>query len=627
MKTRALRVSAGRAGRIYRALAIGSVAGAALLATATARNPIDADAAIVREAPAIADVASTTGEWPMATGTWQNTRYSALDQIGVANAGRLQVAWTFHTGIMKGQEAAPVVVGDRMYVVTPFPNVLYAFDLAKSTGGTGVVAWKYEPRPVPASQGVACCDVVNRGCAVSGGKVVFNTLDGRTCAVDARTGRELWTTAVGNIQIGETITMAPMIARGKVYVGNSGGEFGVRGWLKALDLGTGKLLWTAFNTGPDSSVKIGPAFHPFYAQDRGVDLGVKSWPPDRWQIGGGNVWGFLSYDPEQNLVIHGTGNPGSWNPELRPGDNKWTCGVFARDADTGAARWYYQFTPHDLFDHDGINENILVDRPWNGTPRKLLFNPGRNGYLYVIDRTNGQVLAAQPFVRITSSKGVDLKSGRLIPNDVKTPGTGKVVRDVAPASPGAKDWQPSAYSPRTGLLYLPHQTLSMDYEGLDVNYIEGTPYVGANVKMYADPVQPGNGHRGAFTAWDPARGRAAWKIEEPFPVWSGALVTAGEVAFYGTMDGWFKAVDARTGRLLWKYKTASGVIGQPTTFLGPDHRQYVAVLAGVGGWPGAIVSTGLDTRDHTAGGGFANAMADLPKVTGPGDLLYVFGVR
>ena len=616
-------MDAGRTGTIYRALARASVASLAALALGVATTPIDADAAIVRGTPAIVDVASTTGEWPMATGTWQNTRYSALDQIGVANAGRLRVAWTFHTGIFKGQEAAPVVAGDRMYVVTPFPNTLDAIDLTR-TRDTAVVAWKYQPPPVPAAQGVACCDVVNRGCAVASGRVVFNTLDGRTCAVEARTGRELWKTTVGDIQIGETITMAPMIARGKVYVGNSGGELGVRGWLKALDLETGKLLWTAFNTGPDSAVKIGPAFHPYYAQDRGKDLGVKSWPPDRWQIGGGNVWGFLAYDPALGLLYHGTGNPGSWNPELRPGDNKWTCGVFARDADTGAARWYYQFTPHDLFDHDGINENILVDRPWKGSARHLLIHAERNGYVYVMDRTTGEVLAAEPYVRITTSKGVDLATGRLIPNDGKRPETGKVVRDVTPASPGAKDWQPCAYSPRTGYLYIPHQTLAMDYEGLEANYIAGTPYVGANVKMYADPVKPGNGHRGAFTAWDPVRGRAAWSLEEPFPVVSGTLVTAGDVAFYGTMDGWFKAVDARTGKLLWKYKTASGVIGQPTTFLGPDHRQYVAVLAGVGGWPGAIVSGGLDARDHTAGGGFANAMTDLPKVTGTGDLLYVF---
>jgi PQQ-dependent dehydrogenase (methanol/ethanol family) len=420
--------------------------------------------------------------------------------------------------------------------------------------------------------------------------------------------------------------MAPLVVHGKVYVGNSGGELGVRGWIKALAAADGRVLWTAYNTGPDSAVKIGPRFQPYYPQDRGTDLGVASWPPDRWQIGGGNVWGFVSYDPEQNLIIHGTGNPRQLEPRPASRRQQVDCGVFARDADTGEARWFYQWSPHDLFDHDGINENILVDRPWRGAPRKLLIHPERNGYVYVLDRVTGQVLAAKPFVRITSSKGVDLTTGRLVPNDVKKPETGKTVRDVAPASPGAKDWQPSAYSPRTGLLYLPHQTLSMDYEGTEANYIAGTPYVGANVKIYADPVDPGDGSRGAFTAWDPMGGKVAWRIKEWFPVWSGTLVTAGDVAFYGTMDGWFKAVDARSGKLLWKHKTESGIIGQPVTYLGPDGKQYVAVLAGVGGWPGAIVSSGLDTRDRTAGGGFVNAMKDLPKVTAAGDLLYVFAL-
>jgi len=599
---------------------------AILLAASTVERVAAATRTAARRDSTTDGVATVGADWPMATGNWQNTRFSSLAQIDASNADRLALAWTFHTGVLKGQEAAPIVAAGRMYVVSPFPNVLYALDLAKA-GTPNVVAWKYEPKPLPAAQGIACCDVVNRGAAVEGGRVFFNTLDGQTCAVDAATGRELWKTRVGDIQIGETVTMAPLVVHGKVYVGNSGGELGVRGWIKALAAADGRVLWTAYNTGPDSAVKIGPRFQPYYPQDRGTDLGVASWPPDRWQIGGGNVWGFVSYDPEQNLIIHGTGNPGSWNPDLRPGDNKWTCGVFARDADTGEACWFYQWSPHDLFDHDGINENILVDRPWRGAPRKLLIHPERNGYVYVLDRVTGQVLAAKPFVRVTSSKGVDLTTGRLVPNDVKKPETGKTVRDVAPASPGAKDWQPSAYSPRTGLLYLPHQTLSMDYEGTEANYIAGTPYVGANVKIYADPVDPGDGSRGAFTAWDPMVGKVAWRIKEWFPVWSGTLVTAGDVAFYGTMDGWFKAVDARSGKLLWKHKTESGIVGQPVTYLGPDGKQYVAVLAGVGGWPGAIVSSGLDTRDRTAGGGFVNAMKDLPKVTTAGDLLYVFALR
>jgi lanthanide-dependent methanol dehydrogenase len=562
------------------------------------------------------------GEWPMAAKDHANTRYSALDQVGVENAGKLSVAWTFSTGVERGHEAAPIVVGRTMYVVTPYPNVLYALDV----GEQGAVKWKYEPKPSPAAQGVACCDVVNRGCVFSAGRVFFATLDGNVAAVDAESGKELWKTAVGNIYIGETMTMSPIVVRDKVLVGNSGGEFGVRGWIKALDAKSGKVAWTAYSTGPDAEVRIGPKFEPFYAQDRGKDLGVKSWPPDQWKVGGGNVWGWISYDPELDLVYHGTGNPGPWNSSLRPGDNKWTCGVFAREPETGDARWFYQWSPHDLFDHDGVNENVLVDLPIGGEQRRVLLHAERNGYVYVLDRARGEVLSATPFVRITASKGVDLESGRLIPNEAKRPELGKVVRDITPAAPGAKDWQPCAFSPRTRLLYIPHQTLAMDHEEVEASYIAGTPYVGAEVKMYADPVEPGDGSRGALTAWDPVAKAAAWRVKEKFPVWSGALVTAGDVVFYGTMEGWFKALDARSGELLWQFKTGSGIIGQPVAYLGPDGKQYVAVLSGVGGWAGAVVSGGLDTRDPTAALGFANAMQDLPRHTTKGGALYVFAL-
>ena len=428
------------------------------------------------------------------------------------------------------------------------------------------------------------------------------------------------TRKVGNINIGETITMAPLVVKGKVLVGNSGGEFGVRGWVKALDAKDGHIVWTAYGTGPDRDVLIGADFKPFYATDQGTDLGVTSWPPDAWQIGGGNMWGWISYDPELNLIFHGTGNPGPWNPDLRPGDNKWTAGIFARDPDTGAARWFYQWSPHDLHDYDGINEQVLLDMSWNGQPRKVLVRPDRNGYLYVLDRTTGEVLSAEPFGAVNSTKGVDLKTGRPIPNPDKEPGTGKVVRNICPTASGAKDWQPSAFSPRTGLLYIPHNNLCMDEEGVEVNYIAGTPYVGMNVRMIPGP----GGHRGAFTAWDIAKAAPAWKLDEEFPVWSGAVATAGDIVFYGTMEGWFKAISARTGELLWQFKTSSGIIGQPITYRGPDGRQYVAILSGVGGWAGAVVSGDLDPRDGTAALGFANAMKDLKDVTTPGGTLYVF---
>ncbi len=575
-------------------------------------------------APGAAAPPEDDGQWVMASGDYANTRYSRLDQIDAKTVKGLKVAWTFSTGINKGQEAAPLVVGDAMYVVTPFPNILYALDLNQS----GAIRWKYEPKPALAAQGVACCDVVNRGAAYSDGKLYFNTLDCQTIAVDAKTGKEVWKAKLGDINRGETMTMAPLVVRGKVLVGNSGGEMGVRGWVTALDAATGKVAWRGYSTGPDADCLIGPRFKPHYASDRGKDLGVKTWPPDHWRIGGGTVWGFLSHDPESNLIFHGTGNPGVWNPELRPGDNKWSCGIFARDADTGEAAWFYQFSPHDLYDHDANNENTLIELPLgkDGAPRKVLVHTDRNGYVYVLDRATGQVLSATPFVRITGSKGVDLDSGRLIDNDAKKPKTGKVIRDIAPTSSGAKDWQPSTYSPRTGLYYFQRHTMAMDYEGVEVNYIAGTPYVGVNVKMYADPVDPGDGSRGSFVAWDLTKKAPVWTIKEKFPVWSGAMATAGDVVFYGTMDGWFKAVHARTGEVLWKFKAGSGFIGQPVTYRGPDGKQYVAILSGVGGWAGAVVSGDLDARDPTAALGMAGAMKDLPRFTTKGGTLYVFSL-
>ena len=332
--------------------------------------------------------------------------------------------------------------------------------------------------------------------------------------------------------------------------------------------------------------------------------------------------GFLSYDPDLNLIYYGTANPGVWNPELRPGDNKWTAGIFARNPDTGEAVWFYQMSPHDLFDHDGVNENVLVDLPIDGQQRKVLLHPDRNGYLYVIDRTSGQVLSANSYVYDTAVNGVDLQTGRPNTNEEKEPHTGRVIHDICPASPGGKDWQPTAFSPRTGLLYIPHQNLCMDYEGVEANYIAGTPYVGTNVKMYAGP----GGNRGLFTAWDPVNGNVVWQIKENFPVWSGALATAGDVVFYGTMEGYFKAVDAKSGALLWQFKTGSGIIGQPVTYRGPDGKQYIAVLSGVGGWAGAIVAGGLDPRDESAALGFVNATKDLPDYTAKGGTLYVFSL-
>jgi PQQ-dependent dehydrogenase (methanol/ethanol family) len=573
----------------------------------------------VCSAPAFAAEADDAGNWTMPARDFANTRFSPLEDITAANAGTLKLAWTFSTGVLRGHEAAPIVADNTLYVVTPYPNVVYALDLAPPGGS---IKWRFSPNPVASAQGVACCDVVNRGAVWSEGRLFFNSLDNQTFALDARTGAKLWQARLGDIRNGETMTMAPLVVKGKVLVGNSGGEYGVRGWLTALDAQSGRVAWRAYSTGADADVLIGPDFRPFYPSDRGKDLGKSTWPGEAWRIGGGTVWGFISYDPALDLIYYGTANPGPWNSTQRPGDNKWTAGIFARSPDDGAAKWFYQFSPHDLHDYDGINENILIDVDAGGRAHRSIVHVDRNGYVYVMDRESGQVLSATPYVPITTSTGVDLETGRLRYAPDKEPRPGRTVRDICPASPGGKDWQPAAYSPRTRLVYIPHQNLCQDTEAAQTSYIAGTPYVGATLRMKPGP----GGMRGRFTAWDPARAKPAWVIDEDLPVWSGALATAGDVVFYGTMDGWFKAVDARSGALLWQFKTGSGIVGQPVSYRGPDGKQYVAVLSGVGGWAGMVVANDIDTRDRTAASGFANAMSDLPRKTTKGGMLYVFAL-
>jgi PQQ-dependent dehydrogenase (methanol/ethanol family) len=559
------------------------------------------------------------GQWVRPAKNFSSTRFSGLAEITAANVKNLRLAWTFETGILRGQEAAPLVVNNTMYIVTPFPNYLYALDLTKPGAP---MKWIYKPGAIASAQGVACCDVVNRGASYADGKIVYNTLDDHTVAVDAATGKELWNTKVGEINLGESLTMAPLIVKNRVIIGNSGGEFGIRGWVTALDLSSGKIAWRAYHTGPDSAVLIGKRFKPFYADDRRPNLGVKSWPGDTWKIGGAGMWGWISYDPELNLLYYGSANPGPWNPDQRPGDNKWSNAIFARDPETGEAVWAYQMSPHDLHDYDGVNENILLDLPINGQTRKVLLHPDRNGYLYTIDRVTGEVIAADAYGYVNTSTGVDLQTGRIKYTDGKSPRMGEVVRNACPASPGTKDWQPSAFSPMTGLIYIPHNNLCQDVESVEANYIAGTPFVGMNLKMYPGP----GGNRGAFDAWDPVARKLVWSIKESFPVWSGALATAGNLVFYGTLEGWFKAVDARTGQELWKFKTGSGIIGQPISYRGPDGKQYVAILSGVGGWAGAIVAGGIDPRDSSAAAGFVNVMTDLPGATNKGGTLYVFAL-
>ncbi|MDB4913060.1 MAG: PQQ-dependent dehydrogenase, methanol/ethanol family [Gemmatimonadetes bacterium] len=559
------------------------------------------------------------GEWPMPAGDYSASRYSELGEITTANVKNLHAAWTFSTGVLRGHEGQPLVVGNTMYLVTPYPNVSYALDLA--TEGQPL-KWKVRPENAQTAVGLACCDVVNRGAAYADGKIFYNLLDGHTVAVDVASGKLLWRTQMGNLAKGETMTMAPLVVKGKVIVGSSGGEMGVRGWIAALDAMSGKEIWRAYNIGPDADIKVGKRFKPFYHSDTTANQGAKSWPAGTWQQGGATVWGWLSYDPELNLVYHGTSNPGPWNGAQRPGDNKWSAAIIARDADTGEMVWAFQPTPHDVWDYDAVNENILVDLPIGGKQRKALVHFDRNGFAYTMDRATGEVILAKPFVPMNWSTGVDLATGRPAINPDKAPYQGKKVSNICPSLEGGKNQQPAAFSPATGLFYVPTNNLCMDFEAREVAYLPGTPYIGGNAPEVPGP----GGYKGEFIAWDATTGKKIWGIKEPYPVWGGGLATKGDVVFYGTLDGWFKAANARTGEVLWKFKVGSGVVGNPVTYTGPDGKQYVAIYAGIGGDMGLLIAGDVaanlpyDVRER------GSTLPDLARWTSWGGMLFVFSL-
>ncbi len=524
------------------------------------------------------------GEWRSQARDFANTRYSTLNQINLDNVKRLRVAWTFSDGAAYGHEGAPLVVGSMMYVVAPFPDVAYALDLSKPGAP---IKWTFSPDPSPLAIGKACCDATIRGWAYANGKLIYNLLDDHTVAVDAETGKEVWRTKMGNVENGETMTMSPFVVGDRVFVGNSGGELGKIGWLAALDVNSGKELWRAYNAGSDELAKIGANFKPFYSWMKGKDLGISTWPVDMWKTAGGASWGWISYDPILNLIYYGSANPSPRVPVQRPGLNLWTSSVFARDPNTGEAKWAYSFTPHDQWDYDGVNENVLLELTIGGKSRKVMVQFNRNAYAYTIDRESGEVLVAAPFAYQNWSSGFDMKTGMAIVRPDKEPKPEVKLPHVCPPDIGGKDWQPSAFSPRTGLLYAGIFNICMDVTDHRQSYIPGTPYDGMEMTRQAGP----GDHWGEFMAWDPATGKKVWSIDEKFMTMSGALATAGDVVFYGTVDGWFRAVNDRTGKVLWSQKLGSGITAAPMTYLGPDGRQYVAVYAGVGG--AAMVSQAM----------------------------------
>jgi lanthanide-dependent methanol dehydrogenase len=562
-------------------------------------------------------------DWVMPSRTYDAQRYSPLKQINTGNVGKLQVAWTFSTGVLRGHEGAPLVVGNVMYVHTPFPNNVFALDLDHDAK----ILWKYEPKQDPNVIPVMCCDTVNRGLSYADGKIFLHQADTTLVALDSKTGQVVWSVKNGDASKGETGTSAPFVIKDKVLVGISGGEFGVQCSVTAYDLKDGKRVWRAYSEGPDNAILVDPEKTTDLGKPVGKDSSLKTWEGDQWKIGGGCTWGWMAYDPQLNLVYYGSGNPSTWNPSQRPGDNRWSMTVFARNPDNGMARWVYQMTPHDQWDYDGVNEMILTDQSINGRDRKLLTHFDRNGLGYTLDRENGELLVAQKFdPKVNWTTGVDMNKssanyGRpTVVSEYSTEKPDVNVTNICPAALGSKDEQPAAYSPDTQLFYVPTNHVCMDYEPFKVSYTAGQPYVGATLAMYPPK---GESNMGNFIAWDGKTGKIVWSDPEQFSVWSGALATAGGVVFYGTLEGYLKAVDAKTGKELYKFKTPSGIIGNVMTY---EHggKQYVAILSGVGGWAGIGLAAGL--TDPHAGLGAVGGYAALSNYTSLGGQLTVFAL-
>ncbi|WP_343135006.1 methanol/ethanol family PQQ-dependent dehydrogenase [Xanthomonas sp. BRIP62415] len=575
-----------------------------------------APAAAPAAAPPAAAVVDTDGEFTTNASNPDNwggigrdfalTRHSPLAEINRDNVKNLKMSWEMKTDATRGHEGQPLVIGSIMYMVSAYPNNVFAIDLAAQDDG-GKVLWKYTPQQDERSVAVACCDTVNRGASYADGKLVFGSLSGDVIALDAKTGKEVWKQKLAHPDKGETITMAPIIADGKVVAGISGNEFGVLGRVAAYNLADGKQSWSCDAAGTDKAICLGADFNKANPQHGQLgDLGVKTFPNDEWKRGGGAAWGWYSYDPKLKLLYYGTGNPGLWSPSYRCGktsqeecnngehDNKWSMTLFARKIDTGEAVWGYQKTPFDQWDYDGINEPILVDLTIDGKQVPSVVQFDRNGFAYVLDRRDGTLLRAHKFVPANWAERIDMKTGRPVKVAAHSPlERGRKVQ-AFPSAMGGKDQQPCSVDPANSAVFFCgtnnwHMELEPQERG---NTMMGLPYVFANVMM--KPNEPGA--LGIVKAFDVVEGKSKWEIKEKFPVWSGTLVTDGGLVFYGTLDGWFRAVDKDTGKKLWEMKLPSGIIGNPIAYKANGH-QYVAVFSGIGGWIGLPVAAGLDPSD------------------------------
>jgi alcohol dehydrogenase (cytochrome c) len=538
------------------------------------------------------EAASGAGnDWTTPGGTLEGTRFSTLNQITDQNVNTLTEEFSFSTGVNAFLEGQPLVVGSTMYMVGGFPpNKLFAIALDSTPPGSQ--RWVFNPSVSEFARSQARCGPVNRGAAYSSsnsnssGKnlVIYATLDNRVIGVDAATGLQVWQNRLVSPRTGQTMTGAPLVvhAGGQdiVIIGNAGGETGVGGQVWGLNASNGTVVWHFYNTGPDTDVGIGSNFSAFYAKDQGTNLGATSWPTTfAYQHGGASAWNWFTYDSANNLLFYGTSNPGPWDPEMRPGDNKWSSTIFAREPAHGNAVWAYQVTPHDNWDFDSISESTVATISTFNGGQPFLGHFDKNGFAYTLDARTGKVLVVKPFVPLDWATGVDALTG--LPSVVPSKTTHEgVVTTYCPGPLGGKNFQPAAFSPLTGLFYVPANNTCANYEALKVNYIQATPYMGALLTGAAG-LNTDTFGGGRLVAWDPTTGTEKWGIRENFLYLSGALATAGNVVFYGTINGNFKAVNATTGQVLFTKTYATSVSGAPMTFLGPDGKQRVAVYTGL----------------------------------------------
>ena len=571
-------------------------------------------------------ITGTTAEWTSHGGNLEGTHYSELNEINLNTIGtlaqpKLIQEFALQTGVNGSHMGTPLVVGSILYVVTPFPNRLVAYDLSKA----GAIRWTFTPTVNRYAFGVNCCDTVNRGPAYANGLVVYNTLDDTTVAVNALTGTQAWRTTLADPHTGVTTNGATLIVPNKakpgsslVIVGSSSGEMGMRGWVKALDLATGALVWTAYTTGSDKEVMINPStYAPFYGKDKAGDQGISSWEANKWQQGGSSVWGYITYDATNDLLFYGTSQPGVWNADQRPGDNKWGASVFARKASTGEARWIYQVTPHDQWDYDSVSESTPIDLATpiitaSGPHSQVLVHFDKNGFAYTFDRLTGEVLSAPSFGAVPASINwadhIDLVSGLPVlnldsnGNPIKGTHQGTVTQNICPSAMGMKGWEPSAYSPKTNTFFVPTFNLCMDYQGLKAEYIAGAPYMGMDMTIKVGPApnpNPPYYTMGEMVAWDLAAGTRKWAMPEPAPVYGGVLATKGDLIFYGSLDNTFKARNADTGALVFTAPLECSTVGSPISFTGADGHQRIAVFSGVGWLAGGFTATGKPCPGRT----------------------------